>query len=228
MLPDNQIHIYTMNLDFLLDEVLKFKQIISKDEQERAERFVFDRDRNFFIVSRGQLRMILGNYLHQEPKSIKFSYSTTGKPYIEESSLFFNVSHSQDIITLGFVNKTAIGIDIEYVRDIKDLKEMAERFFSEDEYKKICQLKKDLRQNLFFKYWTCKEAYLKATGTGISGLEDMDFNIPSIDKKFSFVDRHGKNWCCLIFRPDDEYAGAVVTEEKGCGLNYKFFPVNSV
>jgi 4'-phosphopantetheinyl transferase len=212
MLLDEPIHIHTFNFDVLLKDVTPFEQVLSMEEKLRADSFVYEKDRKKFIISRGQLRITIGEYLKQDPALIEFKYSPNGKPYIAGSELYFNISHSHNKVIFAFSYKKTLGVDIEYIRDLPNLEQLAKENFLREEYEKINSLDKALRKQLFFRYWTCKEAYLKATGEGVFGLEDIDFEIPLKGETFSFIDRHNKRWSCQIIKLDDNYIGAVVAE----------------
>jgi 4'-phosphopantetheinyl transferase len=117
--------------------------------------------------------------------------------------------------------KTDLGVDLEYIRDITNIEQLAKQCFLKEECQEINNLDRGLRKNLFFKYWTYKEAYLKATGEGVGGLEDIDFKIPLDEKSFSFIDKHGRIWHNETISMDDDYTGAVVVEgsEKNISLS---------
>jgi len=73
----------------------RLSALLSTDERDRAERFVFDRDRRHFVVCRGALRVALGAYLQCDPMSVRFQYGPYGKPSLaSESDVVFNVSHA--------------------------------------------------------------------------------------------------------------------------------------
>jgi len=205
--------IYNINIQKIHKfDLGKFEVILSEDEKIRADRFIFGRDRKRFVVTRGKLRVILSEYLQQSPESIKFSYTDKGKPYFTNSDIYFNVWHSHEIAFYGINKEKEIGVDVEYyLRNIDDLEGLAKRFFREVEYKKIANvLDKDEKQKLFFKYWTLKEAYLKATGEGVCGLEKIDFEILEKKQKFSFKDKNIKQWTAFFLQPLDGYLGVVV------------------
>ena len=62
-LPDNEVHIWRINLDIATEQVQNYHQTLSSDEQSTAARFYFQKDRDQYIVARGVLRTILSRYL---------------------------------------------------------------------------------------------------------------------------------------------------------------------
>ncbi len=122
----------------LIDE---FSSLLSTEEMVRAERFRFLEHRQRFILSRGILRQILSQYLHQPAESISFTIGEQGKPYLQDNpiSLQFNLSHSADIAVYAFTLGNEIGVDIEKV-DSEVNFAVADRFFSESENQQIIHI----------------------------------------------------------------------------------------
>lgn len=104
-----------------------------------------------------------------------------GKPYYENNSVFFNISHSQDKIALIFSDYGEVGIDIEKVPKFNIFDELKNVFtLKEKEYLK--HLKKKESSSESIRLWTEKEAYLKFLGKGITnGL--TNFSVPIEQKR---------------------------------------------
>src|SRR5271165_1082951 len=79
-LARDEIHVWHQSLARGPAEVANFRNFLSLDELQRADRFRFDKDRNQFIVSRGTLRTLLGSYLNQHPEELRFAISAYGRP----------------------------------------------------------------------------------------------------------------------------------------------------
>ncbi|MBF2021909.1 MAG: 4'-phosphopantetheinyl transferase superfamily protein [Hydrococcus sp. C42_A2020_068] len=171
-----EVDLWLVNLDLSADKIEELAQILSADEKARAERFYFQQHRHRFIVARGMLRTILGHYLAIAPNRLEFEYSSRGKPKLAQSfganGMQFNLSHSQDLALYGFTRDRAIGVDLEYMRPIADAQKIAQRFFSARESAIIDALPDSEKLIAFFRGWTAKEAYLKATGDGLAGSLD--------------------------------------------------------
>jgi 4'-phosphopantetheinyl transferase len=149
-----------------------FQELLSQDERDRAGRFIFERDRIQYIVRRGILRILLGCYLGLEPGLVRFNYSNNDKPALAEkyyhTEMHFNLSHSERMAVYAFTSDREIGIDIEQIRDIPDMEQIFERFFSPREKEVFHILSESKRKEAFFNCWTRKEAFIKATGDGLS------------------------------------------------------------
>jgi 4'-phosphopantetheinyl transferase len=144
---------------------------LSADEHWRANRFHFESDRRNFIIGRGLLRLILGHYLQIEPGVVSFKYGFFGKPYLPEKlnpdQLYFNLAHSHHLVLYAFSHRH-IGVDIEYIRPMADMDTVAWHIFSTSEYADWLALPPTEQLEAFYNSWTCKEAYLKAAGAGLT------------------------------------------------------------
>jgi 4'-phosphopantetheinyl transferase len=169
----NTVWVWQANLELPESSIDELAAILSTDEKERADRFHRNRDRAAFIAARGILRTLLAGYLQSHPDGIQFSYSDRGKPFLADGSLQFNVSHSGGLALYAIANNRSVGIDIESIRSI-EVEQLAQRFFSDREYQQLCKLSDEQQSEAFFTYWTAKEAYLKATGEGLIGLQQVE------------------------------------------------------
>jgi 4'-phosphopantetheinyl transferase len=148
--------------------IRQLKSVLSADERERAARFKFERDRNAFIVARGVLRVSLARYLGASPAEVDFVYGPKGKPSLPDSRIEFNISHTDRVVLLAFSQGCALGVDVECVRLVQDMMQIARRNFCLDEALELEGLPEEKRQRAFFRCWTRKESYIKATGNGLS------------------------------------------------------------
>lgn len=171
LLPDNQVDIWKIQLVLPDPLVKKCEKVLSPDETERMRRFVFERDRKNYTVARSSLRIILSRYLGVKPERIRFSYTPFGKPQLDPAShpnaISFNLSHSGNLALVAIARKGMIGIDIEYMHEKKDMKDIYTRYFSTSEIEAIDNLPRDKKTDAFYSYWTCKEAFVKAVGKGL-------------------------------------------------------------
>ncbi|GFE68451.1 4'-phosphopantetheinyl transferase superfamily protein [Chroococcus sp. FPU101] len=228
------VQIWVKNLDLPPEQIQTLEQTLSDDEKERAIRFRFAEHRRRFIAARGGLREILGDYLNLAPQDVKFEYNAKGKPLLCSSlnrELQFNVSHSQDLALYGVAQSQKIGVDLEYVRTVKDLEHIAERFFCPSEAAILKTLSSPEREKAFFGIWTAKEAYLKATGEGIAGgLDQVEVSIAATQVqglKSIFRDEQVVNqWRLWSFFPTPDYVATIAVEDVDRALSKNLFDFN--
>lgn len=209
LLPDD-VHVWRISLERSQSELQALQTTLSSDEIARAQRFYFEQHRQRFIAGRGILRTILGRYLGVEPQAIQFTYELRGKPLLADSfadsGLSFNLSHSENLALCGVSINRKIGIDIEHMRSVSDVEALAERFFAPKEYEVVRSLPPNQQQQVFFRYWTCKEAYLKAIGVGIVQLEKVEISLTLEQPAKLITDQE---WSLIELTPGDNYLGAV-------------------
>ncbi len=174
-------HLWRASLQCQNHQLERYAASLSPDEQERANRFKFDHLQRRFIAGRGILRCLLANYLAIAPSQIKFIYAAHGKPLLNPdhhpTPLSFNLAHSHDRALIGVSRDTLLGVDIERIRPDIDPTGLSQRFFTKREHRAIASLPDNQRVSAFFCLWTCKEAYLKATGEGLAGLQTVEISI---------------------------------------------------
>jgi hypothetical protein len=105
--------------------------VLGEDERMGASRFVFSRDRHYFVAARAILRCILAQYLRRAPSAVEFVYEPGGKPRLcTQPSIRFNLSHSRGLAVYAFSCNREIGIDVEAIQPHHAGKEFVERLFS--------------------------------------------------------------------------------------------------
>jgi 4'-phosphopantetheinyl transferase len=233
--PVGLVQVWVVSLATVRTQLDWLRTVLSWDEEQRAARFVFERDQQRFVLARGILRVLLGGYLNREPGRIAFQYGAHGKPALarEESNppeLRFNVSHSGEYWVCAVSLRRDVGVDIEMVRSDIECLSLAERFFSRREYEDVRWGSEEERRARFFRYWTCKEAYLKARGVGISsGLAqiEMTFNADGSVRCETKGDSTIQGSDCLV-RPisiGDHVAAAVAAEGDDWDAAVSNYPV---
>ena len=169
-LPPGVVHVWQYSLAVPADEFCDLSETLSADEQDRALAFRFDLHRNRYLVARGRLRAILARYTGKAPRDLAFAYNPHGKPSLAHSGrgVKFNVSHCDELFLCAVCRDREIGIDVERVRYDLDVSTLAQPFFTREENAALQCAASPEREHLFFQYWTRKEAYGKAIGTGFS------------------------------------------------------------
>ena len=215
LMPD-AVHVWAVPLDagWADDE-----SPLSADERRRAELFRRPEARRRFVAARVGLRVILGRYLGRGPADVPIDLEPAGKPRLAaagvgESTLEFNLSHSGELALVAVADGGAVGVDVERLRPVKRLEEIAVRFFSRREHDAILAAAPAGRPDAFLRCWTGKEAVLKAIGLGLGHPLDS-FDAWPVDPAGGWINLPPRSpdgavrcWLAPV-APCDDYVGAV-------------------
>lgn len=200
----------------------QYWQSLNREEQARAKRFYFAKDRIQSVCARGILRQILARCLAASPVDICLQTTTYGKIFLPEKdnsiSLEFNLSHTHDCIVYALTLTHPIGIDVEYPKDNIDYTGIAERFFSPLEQHQLAQLSSEQKYKGFYNAWTRKEAYIKAIGEGLSHpLTAFDVSLmPGEEARLLRLEKEPNElaqWTLQDFSPFPDYFAAFATKQ---------------
>ena len=223
----DEVHVWRATLDQTPSQIQSFLHNLATDEQARAERFYFEKDREHFIVARGVMRAILGGYLNRVPKCLSFYYSSHGKPAMvgesNDDAICFNVSHSDGVALYAVTRGREVGIDLERIRFDLAVAEIASRFFSRQEVTMLRTLPTNVQRQAFFRCWTRKEAYSKARGEGLSlPLDQFDVSLapgePAAILGSQLGPSEASRWSLLELTPAPGYVAALAVEGHGWRL----------
>ena len=178
-----------------LDELTPERHEADLSPEEASRRFLRPGLRERHVCAHGALRRILSRYCGIDPRAIAFRQGEHGKPYLEpECRVRFNLSHSRGLAMVAVTLDREIGADVEHIRAVGELLDIAKRMFSPADAAAIAALPADRRMPAFFRCWTRMEAHLKATG---GGLGDHPPN---------------EGWSIQELEPGDDYLAAIAIE----------------
>lgn len=195
-LPAHTVHVWRADLDLEAARLRRLERNLSADERARASRFHFARDRDRFVGARGLLREILAPYLNASPGRLSFGYGAHGKPFLvgEHGTLRFNVSHSFDAMLLAIAHLRDVGVDVEGVRNIGlVIDEIDDTVLSEPEKQVLARFDGEERRETFLRFWTLKEAFIKADGRGVT-LPLKRIDVSSAEGRAAVLDESTDEW----------------------------------
>ena len=222
-LEAGEVHVWAIPLT---GDPERFQQFLSATELARAERFRFLDHRRRHVIAHGALRVILGGYADADPTVLEIAIGTRGKPFLPRySALHFNLSHSGHLAMLA-VGDRELGVDVEKLRHLESLQEIARRHFSQSEFEALCALPEDQQLRGFYRLWTRKEAYIKAVGAGLSmPLDVFDVSIAPEARFLGFRDgiEDPSHWHLQDVSPANEFTAALA--RRGAGARVKLLAV---
>ena len=213
---DGELHVWRFPL------VARPHHWLSESERERANRYAIERPRQQFLAARGTLRELLAQYLNCDPADVPLGVGPDGKPVLANADLHFNVTHSGERGLIAVANRR-VGVDLEHIRPMPNAAGLVERFFGPEEREQFVSLPDEFKLAGFFRGWTCKEALLKAVGTGIQNVDkcvvDLDPRRPPNIIRFDHPAERGI-WQLVAWEPEPGYAAALASED-GAAIAWK-------
>jgi 4'-phosphopantetheinyl transferase len=211
-LGPRELHIWAIPLH---GDPEPFAPLLSAAERQRLDRFRFADHRRRFTIGHGALRAILGGYLGADPAALEFANGPRGKPHLAhppeaKSHLHFNLTHSGQLALIGLAT-IELGVDVEKIRHLECLTDIARRHFSEAEFAALDALDGSARELAFYRCWTRKEAYIKALGEGLTmPLDTFDVSVCENPEFKACHDgrEDPARWTLLDVSPSPDYVGA--------------------
>jgi 4'-phosphopantetheinyl transferase len=172
-LPVNEIHLWCADPEDVRSDraYAAALAIITAEERQRLERFVFLRDRLLYLATRALVRTVLSRYEAVAPAAWRFTISNHGRPEVSsqgERPLRFNLSNTNGLVVCAVVRDVEVGVDVEHVGRATAHLEVAEQFFAPAEVSALRALPRHEQHRRFCDYWTLKESYIKARGLGLT------------------------------------------------------------
>lgn len=202
-LMQEEVHIWCIRWKEVIPVFEYYQLMLDQKEKEKMEEYYFYEDRMRYVAGKVITKLVLIQYLEEE--EISFLSHKFGKPYYKSISgkqdIEFNISHSSEMILVAFSRDAKIGVDIQEIIDCSEYLEIARSFFEPEEVKNI---EESNSKELFFQYWSAKEAYLKAIGVGLlkgmSATERMNDLYTTIERPNGQLMEHQRKMLNVLFR----------------------------
>ena len=196
-------------------------RVLDEAEQAHALRMKNDLLRKRYVEVHGRLRNVLAQILNEPPEKIRIHKAEHGKPYLADNpQLAFNLSHSASLMVIAVGWRCQLGVDVELCKPRANLAGLVDKCFAEEEVVYWRKLPEHQKIPEFYRFWTRKEAFVKATGRGIGlGLDHCVINpenpaeflrVPASCGQASawrMLDLHLGAGVCSALALDKEFAG---------------------
>jgi len=219
---EGEVHVWRLRMSTDPLHAVRLASLLDARERERAGRFHFPAGRERFVASHGVLRILLSLYTGVPPEELTIDRAPGGKPSLASARtsepLSFNMSHALDGALFAFCpGEGELGVDVEHVSADAPIDEMSRASLSERERIALEALPRAQRRETFFRWWTRKEAVLKATGQGLAApLESLSVIPPDLlPPGDADEDPAGVPWCVWDLEPWRGFAGALACRA-GC------------
>lgn len=215
-LAPTDAHVWYVFEDEISDTELigTYHAMMSADEAERHDRFIYEHLRHEYLVTRALCRCVLSQYADVAPHEWQFVRNEYGRPEIARPRglppIRFNLSNTRGLVACIVTLRLDAGVDVENMTRNGETIGIADRFFSPSEVCELRVLDRSEQRRRFFEYWTLKESYIKACGKGLAvPLDQFSFRLGrrsgvSISFTDEIADRPD-DWQFGLFRPSERH-----------------------
>jgi 4'-phosphopantetheinyl transferase len=220
----DEVHVWRARLDPGAPTLARLAATLSREENERASRFVFPVHGRRYVAAHGWLRLVLAAHLDEDPAAVRLTGRDGEKPRLAgRRGLRFNLSHSEDVAVVAVARDHEVGVDVERLRPLDGLEALAAATLSRAEALAWAALPEPLRLPAFLEAWTRKEAFLKAVGEGLSRpLDSFDVTVaPGDPVRLLRVEGDAAapaRFELRALRPADGFVGTLAVERRGLRL----------
>jgi 4'-phosphopantetheinyl transferase len=232
-LATSELHVWLAFDRELTDQRLieAYAALLDAGEQERAARFRSDEHAHQFLVTRALQRAVLSCYAPEiAPARWRFVAGERGKPELAPEfaglGLRFNVSHSASLVAMAVTRAGLVGVDVERLDERAAPLALATRYFTPGEARQLASFPATDQQQHFYRLWTLKEAWLKATGRGVAeGLAGISFEFDAAGHVDKVAMRSGDigRWQFWQGRPSEQHLVAIAASNPWAPLTISVF-----
>jgi 4'-phosphopantetheinyl transferase len=148
-----------------------WRSMLDVEELVRANQFRFAADRNTFTAAHALRRTMLSYATGLPTETWRYVEGPFGKPALAvddvNRDLQFNISHTHGLVACAIASDP-IGVDVEAADGSVEFDIMIDQVFAPEEIQVFKSAPWERRRCLFFRFWTLKEAFIKATGEGLT------------------------------------------------------------
>ncbi|MDD9947241.1 MAG: 4'-phosphopantetheinyl transferase superfamily protein [Myxococcales bacterium] len=205
------------------EERERLLSLLDADERARYRRFRFDVDRLCYLVAHALTRRALSSVSEVSPEAWRFSFGKHGKPEVDnrtdDVSLRFNLSHTRGLVACAVAFEVDVGVDVEQVTRNVEIGRVSRSVLSAPELDDLANEGDEAgRRACFFRFWTLKEAYIKAVGAGLGmPLRRIAFDVsqPAAPRiTFSGIDDDPEAWLFYLCEPTPEHQLAIAVRNR--------------
>jgi 4'-phosphopantetheinyl transferase len=220
----DEIHLWSVVPEALSPRTVdRLAAWLSPPEQERWERRGRSRD---YLAGRTLARHVLAGHLDIGPEAVELVEDALGRPELareqERSQLSFNISGTQGMALCAVARGAQVGVDVEALTRRLDPSPPIARSFAPCEREDIARQPGDLRGRRILQYWTLKEAYVKALGTGLTlALDRFWFELDGDEPRLVLPPGprpHGDSWRFFQRSLGERHLAAVAVKTETAGV----------
>lgn len=186
-------------------------------EQEHAVSISNQQSRQNYVAIHAKLRILLAGIVNSRPEDLRILKAEYGRPYLADyPELSFNLSHTGSKLLIAYSYTHVVGVDIETCKPRASLPGLVEKCFAEEERQYWQGLPESEQTQAFYRFWTRKEAFVKAVGRGIAlGLNQCIINPLKHNQLLRIPEAYGKpgQWVLQDIEVNKTICGALAAKK---------------
>lgn len=223
-LSQHTIDVWIARVDLSEGGLKEWVYVLDDEERARQGRYQLPFLGCRFAARRVFLRRVLASYLDVSPEQIRLRYEGQGKPSLDHrSDLEFSLAHTRNSVAIAVARGRSVGIDLETLRNDVDFELIANNYFCNAEIDEIFSAGPDVADT-FFRYWTAKESYLKAIGTGLTvALNSFEVRAEPEGRtdRLAITTQSDISWTCCAWKLSPELCCAITSEGTGWSIRIR-------
>lgn len=173
--PAAEVQLWRFFYDDTWDAALAtaFDALITPQERQRVQAFRFEKHQRQCLAARALVRTVLSQHAPEvAPADWRFEAAAKGKPFVAQplpSGLHFNLAHTEGLVVCAVSRDLPrLGVDVEALDRQASAADIAASHFAPSENALLHSLAPEHQHQAFLRLWSLKEAFIKATGEGLS------------------------------------------------------------
>lgn len=215
-MDNSEINLWQGNIAAIEEDYQHYWRILDPSEQQHASTIKNEQFHKRYVEIHARLRIVLGDVINVAPRQIRIHKADYGKPYlVDYPDLAFNLSHTANKMVVAIADNCNLGVDIEQCKPRANLSALVDKCFAEVEKSYWQKLSRSQQIQAFYRFWTRKEAFVKATGRGIAlGLKQCVINPESQNQFLTIPEVYGQTceWMIKEIDMEDVFCGALVAK----------------
>ncbi|MCH8621027.1 4'-phosphopantetheinyl transferase superfamily protein [Undibacterium sp. TS12] len=217
---DRATEIWTCSLAHLREYRDKLQNLLTAAEQARCQRYRQQDDRDRYMGGRALTKLAVAQFCRTPLADVSIAVQESGKPFVLLANEHLpvpgvSISHAGELVVVALGLVADIGVDVELLHHDVNIRELADVVCHPDEITDIYRPSDKTVTQRFYAYWVLKEAYLKATGDGLSAnVRSVLFSIDADDQVnliHGLANQADAGWEFSLRQHDDQHMMALAT-----------------
>lgn len=198
-----------------------FVHCLSKEDWLASDKYRFPIIKKQVLATKALSKYFVAKFTNNENiAALRFQRTPAGKPYIADVPVNFSWSHCRSMFVIVLSTTKELGVDVEAKQQYCTYNDLIPNLLSPNEKLAYEHAKDAEKEAVFLNFWTRKEAFLKAKGTGISTIDELKKLDTSDYLRSAFEANNARYQCAKIDIDNIHIAHIVATDTQNRLIDY--------